>query len=156
LHNDNNSRIKLSLADEEATITFSHRLAEQLEPGMVIYLYGNLGAGKTTLVRGILKALGYTGRVKSPTYTLVEPYRIDGLDLLHFDLYRLRDESEWDSAGFRDDYDGKNIFLIEWPENATGSIPGPDVTITLDILPKGRTLVALANTETGKRCLEHL
>jgi len=146
----------LNLADEEATFAFSHRLAAKLEPGMVIYLYGNLGAGKTTLVRGILKALGYTGRVKSPTYTLVETYRIDGLDLLHFDLYRLHDGSEWDSAGFRDDYDGKNIFLIEWPDHAQGCIPDPDVAIALDILPKGRTLVASAITETGKRCLEQL
>jgi len=123
---------------------------------MVIYLRGDLGAGKTTLVRGILDALGYSGRVKSPSYTLVEPYRVDGLDLRHFDLYRLRDEQEWDSAGFRDEFDGHNILFIEWPEKARSLIPTADIEIDLEILPLGRKAGIHANSEMGKQCLKQL
>jgi tRNA threonylcarbamoyladenosine biosynthesis protein TsaE len=156
LHNLNDSRISLALADEGATHALAQRLASGLEPGMVIYLRGDLGAGKTTLVRGVLNALGYQGRVKSPTYTLVEPYKAGGLDLRHFDLYRLHDEEEWESAGFRDEFNGHNVFLIEWPEKAHGLIPQADVEIGLAILDEGRKAEIRANTEMGKRCLEHL
>jgi tRNA threonylcarbamoyladenosine biosynthesis protein TsaE len=121
-----------------------------------MYLHGNLGAGKTTLVRGILQALGYRDRVKSPTYTLVEPYHIAGLDLRHFDLYRMHDEHEWESAGFRDEFDGHNIFLIEWPEKAAGLVPPADIEINLEILPQGRNAEIRANTEIGRQCTEHL
>lgn len=123
---------------------------------MVIYLHGDLGAGKTTLVRGVLNALGHAGRVKSPTYTLVEPYRAGGLDLRHFDLYRLHDEEEWEAAGFRDEFDGHNIFFIEWPEKAQGLVPQADVTIGFGILAQGRKVDIRANTEMGKRCLGNL
>ena len=123
---------------------------------MVIYLNGDLGAGKTTLVRGILNALGHAGRVKSPTYTLVEPYHIAGLDLRHFDLYRLHDHEEWESAGFRDEFDGHNIFLIEWPERAQGLIPQADVEITFEILAQGRETKIHAHTKMGKQCLGQL
>jgi len=146
----------VTLADEDATLSLAKRLAARLKPGMVIYLHGDLGAGKTTLVRGVLNALGYSGRVKSPTYTLVEPYSIAGLDLRHFDLYRLHDEAEWEAAGFRDEYDGHNIFLIEWPEHAMELIPQADVTIDFEILAQGRKVEVHANTETGKQCLERL
>jgi len=123
---------------------------------MVIYLHGDLGAGKTTLVRGVLNALGYAGRVKSPTYTLVEPYQAAGLDLRHFDLYRLHDEEEWEAAGFRDEFDGRNIFFIEWPEKARELIPQADVEIVFEILEQGRKMEIHANTETGKQCLAQL
>ncbi|MFZ5522495.1 MAG: tRNA (adenosine(37)-N6)-threonylcarbamoyltransferase complex ATPase subunit type 1 TsaE [Pseudomonadota bacterium] len=156
MHSQDDSRINLNLSDEHATLALAHRLAAQLKPGMVIYLHGNLGAGKTTFVRGVLNALGYAGRVKSPTYTLVEPYHIAGLDLRHFDLYRMHDENEWESAGFRDEFDGHNIFFIEWPEKAHKLIPYADVEIDLEILPRGRNAEIHANTEMGKRCLEHL
>lgn len=125
-----------------------------MQPGLVIYLYGDLGAGKTTLVRGMLNALGYVGRVKSPTYTLLEPYQVGGLDLRHFDLYRLNDEQEWESAGFRDEFDGNNIFFIEWPEKAQGLLPAADIEIRLEIREQGREAEIRANTEMGKRCLE--
>ena len=144
----------MNLADESATIALAQRLSAKLKPGMVIYLHGDLGAGKTTLVRGMLNALGYAGRVKSPTYTLVEPYHINGLDLRHFDLYRLRDEVEWEMAGFRDEFDGHNMFLIEWPEMAIQSIPKADIEITFEILPKGRNVGIKANTPSGQECLK--
>jgi len=146
----------MNLADEDATIALGKRLAARLNPGMVIYLHGDLGAGKTTLVRGILNALGYAGRVKSPTYTLVEPYHTAGLNLRHFDLYRLHSDDEWEVAGFRDEFDGHNVFFIEWPENAHGLIPPADVEIDFEILPQGRKMEIHANTETGKQCLAQL
>ncbi|MBK9160604.1 MAG: tRNA (adenosine(37)-N6)-threonylcarbamoyltransferase complex ATPase subunit type 1 TsaE [Nitrosomonadales bacterium] len=123
---------------------------------MVVYLNGDLGAGKTTLVRGMLNALGHAGRVKSPTYTLVETYHANGLDLCHFDLYRLHDANEWEAAGFRDEFDGHNIFLIEWPEKAQGLVPLADIKINLAIPAQGRKATIHANTEMGKRCLEQL
>ena len=148
--------ISIILADESATIALSQRLAARLKPGMVIYLHGDLGAGKTTLVRGVLNALGYRGRVKSPTFTLVEPYHIAGLDLRHFDLYRLNNEEEWDAAGFREEFDGQNIFFIEWPEHALGLIPQADIEIAFEILPLGRIVEIEANTSTGRECLKQL
>ena len=151
--NDRCANLSFLLADENATIALAQRLAARLKPGMVIYLRGDLGAGKTTLVRGMLNALGYAGRVKSPTYTLVEPYQAAGLDLRHFDLYRLHDEEEWEAAGFRDEFDGHNVFFIEWPERALGLIPQADVEIAFEILEHGRNAEIHANTETGKQCL---
>ena len=123
---------------------------------MVFYLHGDLGAGKTTWVRGVLNALGYKGRVKSPTYTLVEPYHVAGLDLRHFDLYRLQNEEEWVSAGFRDEFDGRNIFFIEWPERAQGLLPQADVGIVFEILPHGRNVEITGRTATGRKCIEQL
>jgi tRNA threonylcarbamoyladenosine biosynthesis protein TsaE len=156
LHSDDDSRICINLADENATLALAQRLAAHLKPGMVIYLHGDLGVGKTTLVRGVLNALGYSGRVKSPTYTLVEQYCIAGLDLRHFDLYRLHDEEEWEAAGFRDEFDGHNIFFIEWPEHALGLIPPADVKIAFEISPRGRNVEIQANTSTGRECLKQL
>lgn len=156
MHSPDDSRIRFFLADEDATLALARRLAAQLKPGIVIHLRGELGAGKTTLVRGMLNALGYSGRVKSPTYTLVEPYHVAGLNLRHFDLYRLHDEAEWEAAGFRDEFDGHNIFFIEWPEKAQGLAPQADVEINLTILNEGRKAEVRANTETGRQCLEQL
>jgi len=123
---------------------------------MVIYLCGDLGAGKTTLVRGLINELGYTGRVKSPTYTLLEQYEAGGLHLRHFDLYRFQDDAEWDAAGFRDEFDGSNICLVEWPEKARELLPKADIEISFDILPGGRYLTLRANTPTGRECLDSL
>ena len=156
MHSPDDSRTSITLADENATLALAQRLAARLKPGMVIYLHGDLGAGKTTLVRGVLNALGYAGRVKSPTYTLVEPYQASGLDLRHFDLYRLHDEGEWEAAGFRDEFDRQNIFFIEWPEKARGLIPQADVEIAFEILAQGRNAKIHANTEMGRQCLEQL
>lgn len=154
MHAFDDSRITLVLDDENATSALAKRLAAKLRPGMVIHLHGDLGAGKTSLVRGILHALGHAGRVKSPTYTLLESYHAGGLELRHFDLYRLRDEAEWEEAGFRDEFDGNSILFIEWPEKA--HVPPADIEIDLAILQQGRRAMIRGNTATGKACLNQL
>jgi tRNA threonylcarbamoyladenosine biosynthesis protein TsaE len=123
---------------------------------MVIYLRGDLGAGKTTLVRNILIKFRYNGKVKSPTYTLIEQYEVAGLHLRHFDLYRFRDAEEWEAAGFRDEFNGHNICLVEWPEQAAGLLPAADLEINFSILPSGRTLSLQANSPAGQQCLAAL
>lgn len=161
MHNPNHSRISQTLADENATTAFAAKLAQGIKPGMVIYLHGDLGAGKTTLVRALLQAMGYTGRVKSPTYTLLEHYQVDELHFCHFDLYRFHDAEEWDAAGFRDEFDGYNICLVEWPEKANNLIPQADMEIILEILPAGatgnsRNMEVRAISQVGKECLHIL
>jgi len=156
LHATNDSPIILQLADEAATAAFASKLAKILQPGLVVYLQGDLGAGKTTLVRSLLHALGHRGRVKSPSYALVELYDAAGLHLRHFDLYRFRDAGEWEAAGFRDEFNGCNICLIEWPEKAQELLPQADLAIGLEILPDGRKVTLSANTTTGKECLGKL
>lgn len=151
-----NASLSFFLAEESATVALAQRLAVRLKPGMVIYLHGNLGSGKTTLVRGVLNALGHAGRVKSPTYSLIEPYHTSELDLRHFDLYRLHNEEEWEAAGFREEFDGHNIFFIEWPEKALSLIPQADMEICFEILARGRNVEIHANTEMGRQCLEQL
>lgn len=122
----------------------------------MIFFHGDLGAGKTTLVRALLHALGHVGRVKSPTYTLVEQYKASGLHLRHFDLYRFRDASEWEAAGFRDEFNGSNVCLIEWPEKAQGLLPQEDVSVVIEILSHGRRATFNAHTPAGKKCLAAL
>ncbi len=144
------------LADEDATLAFAARMATALQRGLVVYLHGDLGAGKTTLVRGILRGLGFDGRVKSPTYTLLETYDAGGFALRHFDLYRMNDADEWEAAGFRDELNGENIFLIEWPNQALGLLPPADWHITLGRADLGRRLTLTAHSTLGKSCLNTL
>ena len=147
-------RCACHLADEAATLAFGAQLARELIPGLTLYLEGDLGAGKTTLVRGLLRALGYAGRVKSPTYTLVEPYSLPGFELYHFDLYRMRDPREWLDAGFRDVSGGWAVSLIEWPEKAAGWLPPPDVVVRLRIDDDSREAECEAKSPHGARYLE--
>jgi len=144
------------LSDEAATLALGASLARALVPGMVIWLRGNLGAGKTTLVRGLLRGLGFQGKVKSPTYTLLESYVISGLYLYHFDLYRFVDPEEWDALGFRDYFNRDSICLVEWPEKAAELLPVPDLEIRLAVQGAGREAIISAQTELGKQCLDRL
>ena len=119
------------LADEAAMLKFGGELAQLCRPGAIIFLQGPLGAGKTTLVRGLLKALGYVGAIKSPTYTLVESYELSGMRLFHFDLYRLKHAQELLDIGLEDYLQPDAICLIEWPEKAAAILPTADISCTI-------------------------
>ncbi|MCG8393421.1 MAG: tRNA (adenosine(37)-N6)-threonylcarbamoyltransferase complex ATPase subunit type 1 TsaE [Pseudomonadales bacterium] len=127
-----------SLPDEAATLALGKTLARRLSGGGCVYLQGDLGAGKTTLVRGILRGLGHEGAVKSPTYTIVEPYEFGDVHIYHFDLYRLADPEELELIGVRDYFASGDLCLLEWPERGAGVVPSPDLTITLAVDGRGR------------------
>lgn len=151
--------IEAILADEAATLACGARFANILVPGLNIYLHGDLGAGKTTFVRGVLQGLGHFGKVKSPTYTLVEPYVISRYKLYHFDLYRFTDEEEWDAVGFRDYFNPQSICMIEWSEKAAQVLPQPDIHVTLSMLnldqnSQGRKIQFSSGSPLGKECLK--
>ena len=131
--------LKATLEEENDTLDLGATLAPCLAPGLTIYLRGELGAGKTTLVRGIVRALGHPGTVRSPTYALVEVYELSRLHLHHFDFYRFHDPREWTDAGFRESFGGNTVTLVEWPERAGKLLPAPDVEITLTPSGDGRT-----------------
>ena len=144
------------LPDEEATLALGAAISRAIEPGLVFFLRGELGAGKTTLVRGVLRGLGFQGRVKSPTYALVELYTVSRLDLHHFDFYRFQDPREWIDAGFRETFNGRNVCLVEWPQKAAGLLPPADVEIVLESSGSGRSAILRAGSPQGERCLTRL
>jgi tRNA threonylcarbamoyladenosine biosynthesis protein TsaE len=157
--------LTLVLADEAATLALGAHLGNALvgnEPasGLVIYLEGDLGAGKTTLVRGLLRGLGYRDKVKSPTYTLVEEHGVSGLDLFHFDFYRFTRPEEYLDAGLDEYFAGKGICLVEWPHNAAPYLPPADITVALavadTIANAGRSVVITAHSDKGNACLTSL
>jgi tRNA threonylcarbamoyladenosine biosynthesis protein TsaE len=147
--------MNLKLPNADATLELGRKLARIIRPGLVIYLCGDLGAGKTTLARGILAGLGHVSHVASPTFNLVVPYKISGLHLLHFDFYRLREPSEWKDAGFEEYFSSGNVCLIEWPENA-GGLPGADIKIFLRHAPAGRGVTISSESQIGEKCLSGL
>jgi tRNA threonylcarbamoyladenosine biosynthesis protein TsaE len=153
-------RLHGHLADESATNALGAALARALRPGLVVYLHGDLGAGKTALTRALLWAAGHAGAVKSPTYTLSEPYRIelDGVprNLIHYDLYRMSSPEEFLDAGFREDFDGRNVCVVEWPEKGEPVLPPPDVRVLLSVSGQGREVELQALSELGLLCLESL
>lgn len=146
----------LRLDDEPATLGMAARFSGCLMAGLTIYMQGDLGAGKTTFVRGLIHALGFAGKVKSPTYTLVENYQLPDFMAHHFDLYRFNDPEEWDAAGFRDYFNASTVCLVEWPEKAAGLLPASDIEVALDHLPAGRQITLTAHSELGRACLEKL
>ena len=141
------SNFTLELPDEAATLEAGRQFTRQLHHGLTVYLHGDLGAGKTTFVRGILQGLGYTGKVKSPTYTLVEPYVISSYNIYHFDLYRFNDEEEWEAAGFREYFNDNSLCFVEWPEKAGNLLPEPDFDIKINPIAKGRKIEIIAHAK---------
>lgn len=137
------------LEDEAATVAFGRALGEAIENGVVIYLEGRLGSGKTTLCRGVLRAFGYSGAVKSPTYTLVEPYELGEVSVYHFDLYRLADPEELEYVGLRDYLSEDSVCLIEWPERGRGFLPSADLTARIGVQGRGRSLELESFTARG-------
>jgi tRNA threonylcarbamoyladenosine biosynthesis protein TsaE len=154
--------LRLPLADAAATAALAARLAPALGPGTVVWLSGGLGAGKTTLVRGLLRALGHTGAVKSPTFTLLEPYNLPRFPVYHFDFYRFSSPDEWREAGFDEYFRGVGACLVEWPELAGPALPAPDLRIGLEFDgeageagERGGARIAQLEAfgEAGRRCL---
>ncbi|MEZ1317145.1 tRNA (adenosine(37)-N6)-threonylcarbamoyltransferase complex ATPase subunit type 1 TsaE [Pseudomonas fluorescens] len=144
------SEVTLYLADEEAMTAFGARIAKTTEGHGLIFLEGDLGAGKTTLSRGIIRGLGHVGAVKSPTFTLVEPYEIGDIRAFHFDLYRLVDPEELEYLGIRDYFEDDALCLIEWPQKGAGFLPKPDLTITISPQGTGRSLNILSQGSRGE------
>jgi tRNA threonylcarbamoyladenosine biosynthesis protein TsaE len=148
----------LSWASEDDTRTFAERLAAHRSiANAFIELHGELGAGKTTLVRHILRALGVQGRIKSPTYAVVEPYELPGLNAWHFDFYRFSDPREWEDAGFRDLFSSPGLKLAEWPEKAGALLPLADLVVRIEVDGDGasetRHVTLTAQTATGRELL---
>ena len=141
--------------DEAATAAFAQALAKRPATGRaLIELQGDLGAGKTTFVRHLLKSLGVEGRIKSPTYAVVEPYTLPGMNIWHFDFYRFNDPREWEEAGLRDIFASTGLKLVEWPEKAGPHLPQPDLLLHLEVLPDDTRAVTLtAHTPTGAELL---
>jgi tRNA threonylcarbamoyladenosine biosynthesis protein TsaE len=151
---------KAYLNDEAATAALGRALAHALTPGMAIYLHGDLGSGKTALTRALLHAAGYTGHVKSPTYTLAEPYTVviagNPTDVIHFDLYRMAGPEEFLDAGFREHFNHKSICIVEWPEKAGSVLPPPDIGVFLAVSGQGRDVELQAFSAQGFQCLDRL
>jgi tRNA threonylcarbamoyladenosine biosynthesis protein TsaE len=152
--------LTVALPDPAATIALGADLAPLLEPGMRIYLAGDLGAGKTTFTRGLLGALGHKGAVKSPTYTLVEIYVFSAYILYHFDFYRFNDPEEWREAGLDEHFNDTSVCIVEWPEQAAGVLPAPDVKVRFKFETgdsgDSRTVELEALSTRGERCLNAL
>lgn len=161
------------MANETATLSCGAHFSKSLEQGLTIYLRGDLGAGKTTFVRGVLQGLGHAGKVKSPTYNLVEIYHVEAQDklklkqpysLYHFDLYRFNSEEEWDAAGFREYFNAQTICMIEWPEKAQNILPKADIDVQLSMVKDDivmnqinmRQIEFNSNSVLGRKCLEEM
>lgn len=144
----------LHLPDEAATLKLGERLARGLEPGTRLSLHGDLGAGKTTLVRALLRALGFQGRVKSPTFTLVELYDLSKLSLYHFDFYRFDQPEEFLDSGLLEHFDTEAVCVVEWPQKAGAFLPLSDLDIHLQTGESGgRNALFEAHTSRGRRWL---
>lgn len=146
-------QVKQTLVDEEATVAFGKKIADavknELNHGVVVYLNGDLGAGKTTLTRGFVQGMGHSGNVKSPTYTLVEPYELADWQVYHFDLYRLSDPEELEFMGIRDYFNSQSSCFIEWPERGQGVLANADIVIDLAYQGEQREICITGKSELG-------
>ena len=151
---------KAHLHDESGTVALGAALARALAPGLAIHLHGDLGTGKTALTRAMLHAAGHVGHVKSPTYTLVEPYTVNlngqTVGVRHFDLYRLASGDEFLDAGFRDEFNGENVCIVEWPEKAARVLQTPDIAVHLSVAGEGREVELDGLSPLGTECLDRL
>ena len=146
----------LNLPDPAASEALGAALAPGVAPGRVVHLRGDLGAGKTTVVRGGLRALGHEGKVKSPTYTLVEPYALSRLHLYHFDFFRLKDSAAWKDSEFREYFGPHAACLVEWPERVGAALGAPDLELRLEFAPVGRRALLSSHTPAGEAWLSSL
>ena len=144
------------LDDETQMVGFGQALGHAARPQATVFLQGDLGMGKTTMCRGVVQSFGHQGVVKSPTYTLVEPYRFDAGRVYHFDLYRLADPEELEYLGIRDYFDTEALRLIEWPERGEGVLPQPDLQVEIELAGTGRRVVVKACSVRGKKIIEAL
>lgn len=148
--------IEIHIDTPEAMEALGACLATRLRAGLTIFFHGELGAGKTTLIRGILHGRGHRGAVKSPTYTLVEPYLLEGMTIYHFDLYRLQDPEELEFLGVRDYLEGNGVCLVEWAERGAGVLPVPDLDVAIDRTEDGRVVRLSTRTDNGAELLHDL
>lgn len=155
MHNasDDTRPIRVPLADSAATEALGAALLPLLAPGWVIWLEGDLGAGKTTLTRGLLRAAGHTGSVKSPTYTLIEVYTVSRIALYHFDFYRFTNADEFIDAGLDEYFGGDGVCLVEWAEKALPHVPAPDIEVRLQITGESRLATLQSRSRRGGACL---
>lgn len=142
------------LADEAATLRFGETWSRCLMAPMVVYLNGDLGAGKTTFTRGVLRGLGYQGAVKSPTYAIVESYRLPECELNHFDLYRFTHPQEWEDAGLDDLFSGSRLHFIEWSVQGGDFVPAADLVLNFSMRDGGRECTMFAHSAQGQRSLD--
>ncbi len=148
--------LSLTLDSEQDTQHLGECIGQNLLAPMVCYLQGDLGVGKTRLVRAIIQSRGYLGNVKSPTYTLVEPYELESFCVYHFDLYRLSDAEELDFLGIRDYFDDQSVSFIEWPEKGEGWLASADLSINLQFNGEGRLFQFTGHSKMGKKLLQKL
>lgn len=154
--NSNSPSYHTFLACQDDTLSVGGEIAKHVKPGTIIFLNGELGAGKTTFTRGFLRGLGYDGKVKSPTYALVEPYTINETFVFHFDFYRLVDAGELEYIGLNEYFTAGAICLIEWPDKAFPFLPSPDLICYLSVKNEGRDLQLEAVSENGKKIIHDL
>ncbi len=158
--NKKTDTLRYDLVDSEATIAMGNTLAQliknELKKGLVVYLHGELGAGKTTLTRGFVQGMGHKGNVKSPTYTLVEPYELNAWNVYHFDLYRLADPEELEYMGIRDYFGENSCCFIEWPEKGEGLLPKPDLILTIEYVGSQRQVTLESKTELSQLLLDKM
>ena len=153
---DNDVRLCAHLPAEADTEALGAALAPLLRPRLNIWLLGNLGMGKTTLTRGLLRALGHEGKVKSPTYTLIEPYVVSRLNLYHFDFYRFNSPEEYLDAGLDEYFADQGVCIVEWPQKALPHLPSPDLEIQLEVRDGGRFVEIYGHTDAGRTCVTEL